>query len=306
VGEFAAALDGVVSSKPPESQATMAFPVNSYAGGGGYPPAPGPAAGMPPAAGAPAMPAHPTMQSAAAPHPPVPVHAQPADVAGVGYPGAGPYVAPASGQATGGFGETAAGRPVDAAARERRAPSSKLVPILVGVVALVLLGGAAAAFVMLGKKPPESSTAAGSATASASAAPVESAAPSATPSAAPADTGTAAPSDSAQPAASGEADAGPAPIESTLACDPECDEIKVDDKAIEIGKPVTLSPGKHVLVASKTGYVTVKETVTVKAGEKVEKTFKLKEKPAAPTGPATGPGPQGPAKPCGKFLKRCK
>jgi hypothetical protein len=73
----------------------------------------------------------------------------------------------------------------------------------------------------------------------------------------------------------------------------------VDDKPIELGKPVQLTPGKHVIVGTKSGYATVREQVLVKAGEKVEKTFKLKS--AVGAGPAPAPAP---AKPCGKFLKR--
>jgi hypothetical protein len=188
------------------------------------------------------------------------------------------------------------------------------VPILVGVVALLLLGGGAAAFVLLGRKPADvpaastSATATAAATASAAPADSASAAPADTGSAAPADSASAAPADTAAPAASGEADAGAAGPESTLACDPECDEIKLDDKPIELGKPLVIPAGKHQVVASKSGYTTVKETIVVKAGDKVEKTFKLKEKPAAPTGPA-GPATgqaNTPPKPCGKFLKRCK
>jgi hypothetical protein len=235
---------------------------------------------------------------------PQPVAAQPAD--GAGYPGAGPYVSNQGPQAAAGnLGETAAGRPIDPAVHQRRPPASRLVPILVGVVALLLLGGGAAAFVLLGRKPADGTTAASS-SASASAAPDDtgSAAPADTGSAAPADTGSAAPADTAAPAASGEPDAGPAEPESTLACDPECDEIKLDDKPIELGKPLVILEGKHRVVATKSGYVTVKETIVVKAGDKVEKTFKLKEKPTAPAVPA---GPVNtPPKPCGKFLKRCK
>jgi hypothetical protein len=89
-------------------------------------------------------------------------------------------------------------------------------------------------------------------------------------------------------------------VDSTLACDPECDEIRVDDKVIELGKPVQIPPGKHVIVATKTGYATVREQVLVKAGEKLERTFKLKTAVAGGASPA----PAGPAKPCGKFLKR--
>jgi hypothetical protein len=341
VGEFAAALDGVVSSKAPESQATMAFPAGAagMSSGGEYPPPPAPTGGM--AAPGPRMPSSPALMTAAVPYqmgqpqgypgapqaqvapgqyavppqPPIPQMPQPqpaqAQDAGAGYPGAGPYVSnQGAAQAAGGLGETSAGRPVDAGVHpQRRAPASRLAPVLVGVVALLLLGGAAVAFVVLGKKPHTDPTTAGSAVPSAL--PVDTGAPvpSGPPSAAPPASGAPAPSDSASappatsgtpaPVDSGDPDAKPPPVESTLACEPECDEIKLDDKPIELGKPVVLTAGKHVVVASKAGFSTVKETLTVKPDEKVEKTFKLKEKgPMVPV-PTTN-------KPCGKFLKRCK
>jgi hypothetical protein len=210
------------------------------------------------------------------------------------------------------LGDTHAGRPLDPVAAQRRASPNRLAPILVGLVAVVLLGGAAAAWVVMGKRNHPDAATASSASASASAAPTAapadtaSAAPSATPSAAPTETPSAVPADSASaaPADSGAADAGAAPVESTLACEPDCDEVKIDDKVVDVGKPVVIDPGKHTLTASKSGYVTIKENVTVKPGEKIERTFKLKERPAAPTGPA----PTLPVKPCGKFLKRggCK
>jgi len=307
VGEFAAALEAVVSARPAESQATMAFPVGALgvSGGGDYPPAPQPMGGGQHQHGSPQqMPgqygAQPQQMQQQMPQ--QPVAAQQPDGA-AGYPGAGPYVSNQA-AAAGNLGETAAGRPIDPALHQRRPPASRLVPILVGVVALLLLGGGAAAFVLLGRKPTEVATnASASAADTASAAPADtaSAAPADTGSAAPADTASAAPADTAAPAASGEPDAGPAEPESTLACDPECDEIKLDDKAIELGKPVVIPAGKHQVLATKAGYVTVKELITVRAGEKVEKTFKLREKPAARTGPANAA-----PKPCGKFLKRCK
>jgi eukaryotic-like serine/threonine-protein kinase len=303
VGELSAGLEAVISAKAPESQATMAFPAGAMGmgGPGDYPPAPQPSAtGLPSAA---LM----TQQSPGAappPHGAMAQSAQPSMPDGGGYPGAGPYVSN-QGAPGGNLGETAAGRPIEPGIHQRRAPVSRAAPIIVGVVALLLLGGAAAAFFVLGKKPPADQPAA-SASADDTSAPADTgtAAPADTGTAAPADTGTAAPADSAQPAASGEPDAGAAPIESTLACDPECDEIKVDDKAIEIGKPLVLKPGKHVVTGTKAGYLKLRETVVVKDGEKVEKTFKLTEVPSAPVRKPSGPAK--PSKPCGKFLKRCK
>jgi hypothetical protein len=269
----------------------------------------------------------------------VPPQGQPAP-AGSGYPGqpapapaapdapatgaaqasAGAYVSTHSPPATAQPGvspldDTAAGRPVQPVPVAPRPAPSRLAPILVGVVALMLLAGGAGAWVVMGKRRADPTQGgAATASASASAAPADSASAAAadSASAAPADSASAAPTDSASaaPADSGTAAAGApdagatAGNESTIACDPECDEIRVDDKVIELGKPVDLAPGKHTVLATKSGYLTVKETVVVKAGQTLDKTFKLREKPAAPTGPAAGTVPAGPAKPCGKFLKR--
>jgi hypothetical protein len=317
VGEFAAAIEGIVSAAGPGSQATMAFPQGAMGmpGAGGYPPPPAPAGGSLRQPSLTAQVPSPYLAQQAAAQAQQPPAAPPAPEAAAGYPGAGPYVSSAQNPQQPqqqGLGETAAGRPIDPAIlQQRRPPASRMAPIIVGVVALVLLGGAAAAFIALGRKPPAPVVAT---TPSSSAVPTDSAMPASSGSAAPAVSGTPAPADSGAPAPadsgtpapadSAAPDAKPAAPESTLACDPDCDEIKVDDKPIELGKPVVLSAGKHSIVASKAGYQTVKETITVKDGDKVEKTFKLKEKstPPPPTTPQTNTGP----KPCGKFLKRCK
>jgi hypothetical protein len=306
VGELAAAIDAIVSSRPPESQATMAFP----GGPGTYPPAPGGNGGVPAGMGslrqntyeglgAPqAAVGYPGAQ--AMPLPSMPQIAAPAADAG-GYPNPGPYVSnqdPAAAQAN--LGETAAGRAIDPAIHQRRKSSSKLVPILVALTAVVLLGGGVAAFVVLGKKPPADPKLAGTASALASASAAPSAVPSAEPSAVPSAEPSAAPT--AEPSAAPTAEPAPG-AEVTLACDPECDEIKVDDKAIELGKPLALPPGKHQVTGKKDGFQNVKETIIVKDGSPLEKTFKLKEKVAP--GPVVAP-PAGTSKPCGKFLKRCK
>jgi hypothetical protein len=267
---------------------------------GGYGPAPGPMS----------MPTTPGLGGPGAGYPPAgmpPQQQQAQPPVNAGYN---------STQPSSDLGETAAGRPVDPAVFQRRASPNRLVPILVGLVALLLLVSAAAAFVLLGKKPDAHPTTAASAadSAAAGAAPADSAAPSATASAsaaptdsaaasaAPADSASAAPADSASAAPSADADAGPPQVEVALTCDPDCDEVKIDDNVVDITKPLTLPPGKHVVRASKAGYQNEKVTLEVKGGEKLEKTIKLKEKVAVPTGPAVPP----PSKPCGKFLKRCK
>jgi len=271
---------------PPGQLATAQYPWNGqsqepFQQAGGYPGGPG--AGMAP--------------------PPQPSNAAYGSTPPPGNPPGGPPPSDSE------FGETAAGRNIPAAALQRRASPNRLAPILVALVALVLLGGAAAAWVVMGKRShPDDALASASASASASAAPVAAtsvAAPADTGSAAPADTGSAAtaPAAPADTAPAADADAGPAQVHSTLACDPECDEIRLDDRPIELGQPVDLTPGKHTVVASKSGFVTFKETFKVGPGDKVEKTYKLVARPTAPAGPT---GPAAPPKPCGKFLKRCK
>jgi hypothetical protein len=343
VGELAHALEGLVGAPAPESQATMAFPASALGlnlgGAGDYPPPPAPMGGM-------GMP-QPTLQGVGQPMPGQMGGGQqmpgqmgggqqmPGQMGGGGQQMASgqqmlspvggqqmppqgqannsAYVSTQSSQAA--LGETAAGRPIDPAVFQRRAPPNRLAPILVGVAALVLLGGAAAAWIVMGRKsgdpgPATASSGSAAAVASGSAAP---AADTGTPaaSAAPADSGSAAPADapSAEPSASGSADPGPASPEISFSCDPECDEIKADDKALDLTKPISLAPGKHTITAAKAGYVTAKETVVVKAGQKLEKQFKLTAKPTAAAGPATGPGPgPGPSlRKCTKFIKtNCK
>jgi eukaryotic-like serine/threonine-protein kinase len=332
VGELAQAFEALVGAQQPESQATMAFPAGAFGlnlgGGGAYPPPPKPSGGYQPAPGPAAggqgqyaaAPGNATLNSPYAPQQAQQPQPQPGGGYGGQPPQPDPYGGqqgqpPAQAQAAGyvstqnpgaaQLGETAAGRVIDPVAFQRRASPNRLVPVLVGGVALVLLSGAAAAWVLMSRRHPDGAQAAASASAAAEAT-TASAAPAAdTASAAPADSASAAPADSASaaPADSGSAapaDSAAAAGDSTLACDPDCDEIRVDDQPIELGKPVTLTPGKHVIVASKSGYVTIKETLKVKAGDKVDKTYKLVAKPAA----AAGAAPAGPTKPCGKFLKR--
>jgi hypothetical protein len=328
VSELAHAFDSVAGAKIPESQATMAFPAGAFglvggAGPGGeYPPPPQPTAGYaapPPAAGYPG--------AAAQPQIPAPPYSQPGMAGAPGAPGQPPggYGQPPPGYGQPGaygqpaaqagyvstqspsqdpLGETAAGRVLSPVATQRAGSSNKLVPALLGVVVLVLVGTGVFAFVKLGKKSDPD--------AAASAAPISvpvpadtaSAAPAESASAAPAETAAAAPSASASAsAAAADADAGAAPVDATIACDPDpCDEIKVDDKPVDLTKPLTLTPGKHVITVSKKDYQPYTEKITVAPGDaKVEKTYKLTAKPAAPSGQAQ---PSGPSKPCGKFLKR--
>src|SRR5262249_44677613 len=134
------------------------------------------------------------------------------------------------------LGETAAGRPIGPAILQRRASPNRLVPILVGGVAVLLLGGAVAAWVVMGKRAhAESAALPASASVTAAAVPEPTAPASAS---AAADTtaapaaDTAAPTEDASAPPAPDSDAAAAPsdaIRASLACDPECDEIKVDD-----------------------------------------------------------------------------
>ena len=97
----------------------------------------------------------------------------------------------------------------------------------------------------------------------------------------------------------------PAGEEVTLSCDPACDEIKVDDQAIELDKPLALPAGKHTVVASKQDFKTVTETITVVAGQKLEKQWKLVSAvaKAAPVGGGSVPTQTVNKPKCSRFVK---
>lgn len=99
-------------------------------------------------------------------------------------------------------------------------------------------------------------------------------------------------------------------IEAKLTCEPACDTIMLDDKSIDLSASVVISPGRHIVVASKSGFVTVTEMVTMPACQAIELEFKMvpKATPLALPENSTPSAPQkvGVKQPCGKFLKRCK
>lgn len=110
------------------------------------------------------------------------------------------------------------------------------------------------------------------------------------------------PSASASASASAEAaaDKAPSEVKVTITCEPACDSVSVDSKAVkDPSEPLSLLPGKYKITASKAGYLARTETITVEDDKPIEKTFTL-TKPVVRT---TAPTPK--AKPCGKFLKRC-
>jgi serine/threonine protein kinase len=223
-------------------------------------------------------------------------------------PSAGPGAAPS---AEGGYppapvptAAVAAG-PGMAAPLPQRAPeasSSKLVPILIAVGAVVLIGGGAGAWLLLGRSPkPEP-------TGPIAIAPAQTAVPSASTSAAPPSTAPLGAGPTA-PASSGSAAAAPATTEIAITCTPgPCDEIQIDEKPADAAALSSLGPGMHKVKVSKAGFVSQTETITVEPGKKLEKDFKLIAVPRA-AGPTPTPGQpstgSGQTKKCGKFIP-CK
>jgi hypothetical protein len=283
VGELAAALESLVANKGPETAATMAFPGMALGlGAGDYPPPPAPMAGH----------GQPQAMQAPPPPPPAPPSLAQQPTLQAGYPSgaanaSGAYVAQQGQPSSPGL--EPARRPTMEISQARRPASSKLAPLLVGVAAVVLVGGGVAAWVVMGRKTtPETvivPIASASTPVAESAAPTASAAeaPSAVPSA-----------DPAPPPAAGE--------EVALSCEPACDEIKVDDQAIELDKPLRLAEGKHTVVASKAEFKTVTDTITVVAGKKLEKQWKLVSSAKATSG--SGVPTQTVNKPkCTRFIK---
>lgn len=272
VGELAGAFESLVATKGPETAATMAFPGMALGLGGDYPPPPQPLAGH----GQPQQ----VIPAASAPTPLAQQATLHSGHASAQQPqGPGGY-APMPGQPSSPAIEHAR-RPTMEMGQLRRPASSKLAPVLVGLVALVLVIGGVGAWIVLGRKTgPESIII-----------PVSSASVAVADSAAPTTSAAEAPSavPTTEPAA-------PAGEEVTLTCDPACDDIKVDDAAIELDKPLRLAAGKHTVVATKADFKPVTETITVVAGEKLEKQWKLVAR-------VSGPAPTVVKPKCSRFIK---
>ncbi|MDC0749346.1 serine/threonine protein kinase [Polyangium mundeleinium] len=145
---------------------------------------------------------------------------------------------------------------------------SKKLPIIIGVAAVLLIGGAVGAFIVMGgKDKPEGEDPNAPIAITPTGAPTTS-----SESGAPTGTGTGeAPPPTPPPAAE--------EVEVAIKCSPGCDTIKVDDKAIEDPSKLKLAPGAHKIELSKAGYVTQSEDITIEAGKKFEKEFKLAEAP---------------------------
>src|SRR5262249_43081672 len=152
VGELARAFEGLIATHGPESAATMAFPMSPEWAAPGeakvadpksdYPPPPPP---MNPNAVPPATPPPPPAPQPRAPFAVQQVYAAPADSYG------GTSVPARMGEAFQTQHTAASARSLEA--NGARAPAStKVVPILVAFVAVLLVSGAIAAIVVLGKK----------------------------------------------------------------------------------------------------------------------------------------------------------
>lgn len=286
VGEFAAAFGGFPTGLG--TAQTLAFP---SAGGGAYaaePPGPGPAAQA--QGGYPPVPAG-NMGG----YPPVnPVQAQPSMGGGPPHPELPPSAlqtqVPMPGM--GGPGGTT------------RTASGKLMPIVVGAVAVLLAVGAGVAWFAIGKSDEGAGPVAATSASEGQPTPPPSASDSATPptsdTAAPDSTAAAGPPD-----AGPEVDAGPEKVAVTITCAPEaCEEITVNTKKVE-GGDLQLAPGTYAIGVRRVGYFPKAESIKVEAGQPLTKEFTLT---AIPKGPVGGSGGTGGTtkKDCGKFIKKCK
>ena len=138
--------------------------------------------------------------------------------------------------------------------------NSKKLPIIIGV-AVVLLVGVVGAFIVVGGKDKD---------------------PAEDPNAPIAMPTTSTTGETPTPPSTGEAPTPPPAaeeVEVAIKCSPGCDSIKVDDKAIEDPSKLKLAPGAHKVEVAKSGFVTQTDDITVEAGKKFEKEYKLAEAP---------------------------
>jgi eukaryotic-like serine/threonine-protein kinase len=232
---------------------TAAAPVYQPPGqdGGGYPPAPGANMG---GMGGPGM-----------------------GMGGMGGPGMDPNQGMQPGMGMGGAPGMGMGQMGAPSFDPAGGGNSKKLPIIIGgAVAGVAILAIVLYLVLGGKKPEEGDL------------PIaisDSAAPTAASNAPPPEPPPTAPATETPPPAAADG-------EVMIKCSPACDEIKIDDKKIEdVKNPTKIAAGSHKISLSKSGYTTVEEDITVEAGKKFEKEFKLtaapKETATAPTPPTT-------------------
>jgi hypothetical protein len=88
----------------------------------------------------------------------------------------------------------------------------------------------------------------------------------------------------------------------TVVCVPDCDSVKIDDKALDTTdagivppEPMEVAVGPHTIVVGRATFLAQTKKVTVKAGQNAKETFYLTKPGAAVAVP----------RPCGKFLERC-
>ncbi|HEY8090467.1 MAG TPA: serine/threonine-protein kinase [Polyangiaceae bacterium] len=286
----------------------------------GPPQGPPPGAGMPPGMG-PGMLQGPGMQPG--------MQGPPGQMQGPPQGQQGPVLTPYGGfqappQAPGMQGGMPMGQPMGQAAPSFAPPASEsvVVPkskgglvIVLALVGLVLIAGVVVLVVVLRQRavvaalPPEATSepaqtaAATTAPAATTAAPPASTAAAAASSAPavetqPAGSASAAASGSAAPAGSA---AVPDEAELTIVCTPDCDSVKVDDKALDATDAGTLTPtvlqvaaGAHTIAVTKATYMAQTKKVTLKPGQKAKEAFFM-----------TKPGAVAVPRPCGKFLERC-
>ena len=185
--------------------------------------------------------------------------------------------------------------------------------ILLALVGLAVIGGLVAVVLLVPRRggvasntdtKPESTQAAAppgstpastppaSATAAAAAPPVE------TQDAAAAAPG---PGDGAAPQSAEPDGAAAALAELTIVCVPDCDSVKIDDKALDATdaglvapEPMQVAVGPHTVAVGKATYMAQTKKISLKAGQKAKETFYM-----------TKPGAIAIPRPCGKFLERC-
>jgi len=306
VGEFAQLLSSFSAVAAPQAAPVKTENIPQYQGyppvpaGHGYPPAQGPAPQPDSATTSGATVAFPMPEGPPGGQPPYGPAADPYAAAMDPQYGAGP-AAPAGAAlgAQAGAPQVTPGLPTfhDPAPKKK----AGMLPVIIGVSAAVLVGGATVAFLFL-RTPRSSKPVSVGSDSSASASSVS--ASKGSPDSSASSTASSAPAGSGS--AEEKSDAGaPAEPDKTVdvkfVCAPGCDKILVDGEEVkDVEAPVKLLPGKHTVEASKQGYATKKDDITVEltGTQPVEKKIVLV--PSGPTGPVT-PG----KKKCGKFLKRC-
>ncbi len=173
-----------------------------------------------------------------------------------------------------------------------RKASSAVLPIVIGVAAAVIIGGGGVAFLFMRTGNGDSR---GTAESSPVSAPSERAAASTPPAAPPSPAPVAAPEPTpASPSASPSAEPSAELVAVTIRCEPKCDRIELDGKALDkVDDKLELKPGKYKLRLVKTGHLIREDVLEVAAGKPIEKEYRLIK---------INPIPSQPKNNCGQFL----